>query len=226
MLVPLYQALSVDIAIIFLAITPFVWPYLMHPLERLGWVSGIILVLIELLTWVVGNLDFQYRMVIGIAAIVVLGFTAVWSRITKPAHGAQKFSIFEKKLYMTRLERLRDQPKRDALTDQLQFVYRPLYLAVLKMKGGKDVLPKEGALWGTAGSVNNPWTFDPKISGQVVDVFSKHLALIENEDVRLGWEENKDNLKKGNFWYGERQRKWLESIEREYNRIKRERDSL
>jgi hypothetical protein len=56
---------------------------LLHPLERFGWVSGTILVFVELLSWVVGTIDFQYRLGIGIAALIILGVTAVWSRVHK-----------------------------------------------------------------------------------------------------------------------------------------------
>lgn len=124
-------------------------------------------------------------------------------------------------LFRVQLKHHLNQSRRDELTDQLRLVYRPLCSAVLEMKEGKDVLPRGGSV----GNVNNPWSYNPTIIAQVVDVFNKHLALIENEEVRKGWEENKEFLRKGEFWYGERERKWLESIERAYNRIKWERDS-
>lgn len=142
-----------------------------------------------------------------------------YSRILgrKPKHDMS----YEFKMMTQQWKRFQDQPRRDAFTDQLQLVYRLLFSAVLEMKEGKVALPKGG----TVGNYNNPWTLNPKIIAQVVDVFNKHLSLIENNEVRKGWEENKEYLRKGEFWYGERQRKWFESIEREHNRIRRERDS-
>jgi hypothetical protein len=85
--------------------------------------------------------------------------------------------------------------------------------AVQKMKQGKNTLPK------AVGSYDNPWTHDPKIIAQVVDVFDKHLDLVEDDAVRKGWEGNKDSLKRGQFWYGKEQRKWLEKIERQHTLI-------
>lgn len=59
------------------------WSHLLEPLERVGWVSGIILVLVDLFTWIVGNVEFEYRVAIGLAAVIVLGLTAGWSRISR-----------------------------------------------------------------------------------------------------------------------------------------------
>jgi hypothetical protein len=70
-------------ALIFLALTPFVWRKLVHPLERLGWVSGIIASVVAILSSVIGNLPVEGRYVLGISAIVVLGVTAGWSRLKK-----------------------------------------------------------------------------------------------------------------------------------------------
>jgi hypothetical protein len=106
-------------------------------------------------------------------------------------------------------------------SDLLTLVYVPLYSAVLEMKGGKDTFPRGG----TVGTPLNPWSSNRKIIDQVFDVFDKYLPLIENAEVRKGWEKNKDNLRKGQFWYGDDERKWFESIEKEYHRIKSENPS-
>lgn len=118
-------------------------------------------------------------------------------------------------IFKANLNRFREQPRRDELHDQLKLVYRPLMLAVQEMKQGRDTLPKAGSV----GNYDNPWTRDPKIIAQIVDIFDKHLLLVENEVVRKGWEENKDCLRKGEFWYGKEQRKWLENIERQHTLI-------
>jgi hypothetical protein len=130
--------------------------------------------------------------------------------------GREGFSPDELRLAKVRLKRQLEQPKREEFHDQLKFVYRPLYAAVLEMKEGKDTLPKAG----TVGTPINPWTRNPKVITQVVEVFDKYLALIENEDVRKGWEENKEHLRKGEFWYGKKEREWLMSIERQHTLIK------
>ena len=103
--------------------------------------------------------------------------------------------------------------ERDSRADLLTLVYVPLYSAVLEMKEGKDTFPHTNL---TVGNLHNPWSSNPKIIQQVVDIFEKYSALIENDDVRKGWDRNKDQLRKGKFWYGEDTRKWLESIENEY----------
>jgi hypothetical protein len=103
--------------------------------------------------------------------------------------------------------------ERDARADLLTLVYVPLYSAVLEMKEGKDTFPHTNL---TVGNPHNPWSANPKIIQQVVDVFDKYSALIENDDVRKGWDTNKDHLRNGKFWYGKDQQKWLESIEKEY----------
>ena len=106
-----------------------------------------------------------------------------------------------------------DEVNVEKLTDLLNLVYVPLYSAVLEMKEGKATFPHTNL---TVGNLQNPWSSNPKIIQQVVDVFEKYSALIENDDVRKGWDRNKDQLREGKFWYGEDTRKWLESIEKEY----------
>jgi hypothetical protein len=139
----------------------------------------------------------------GIGLLVYL----VWPQTPK--------ATFELRQFQANLNRFREQPRRDELHDQLKLVYRPLMSAVLEMKEGKDAFPKAG----TVGNYDNPWTLNPQIIARVVDIFEKHLALIENKQVREGWEENKDYLRKGEFWYGKEQRKWLENIERQHTLI-------
>lgn len=118
---------------------------------------------------------------------------------------------------------IHNQSRLERITDQLKLVYVPLESAILEMKGGKDSLP----VWnGLVGNYFNAWVCNPSVINLVVDVFTSHLALIENEDVRKGWEESKDMLRRGEFWYGERQYRWLEAIEREYDRLKLERTLL
>jgi len=118
---------------------------------------------------------------------------------------------------------IHNQSRLENITDQMRRVYEPLESAVLQMKGGKDTLP----VWvGLVGNYHNAWTDNPKVINLVVDVFTEHLVLIESKEVRKGWEENKDVLRKGEFWYGERQYRWLEAIEREYDRLKLERTLL
>jgi hypothetical protein len=135
-------------------------------------------------------------------------------------HSAQQpttstFSPLELKQARANLKRFMEQPRRDELHGHLNLVFRPLMSAVLEMKEGKPTLPKAGSV----GNYNNPWRLNPKIIAQVVDVFDKYLPLVENEEVRKGWEENKDFLRKGEFWYGKEQRKWLENIERQHTLI-------
>jgi hypothetical protein len=103
------------------------------------------------------------------------------------------------------------------LSDLLRLVYAPLYSAVLEMKEGKDTLPFTNL---AVGNRNNPWNNNPKIIQQVVDVFERYSALIENAEVLKGWNENKEDLRGHKFTYGIDQRKWLESIEKEYRRIR------
>jgi hypothetical protein len=146
-----------------------------------------------------------------IVAIAIAATAIVWLFVKSERHEA--YSRFELALAGARLRWFMEQPKRDAYHDQLRFVYRPLMPAVQKMKQGKNTLPK------AVGSYDNPWTHDPKIIAQVVDVFDKHLDLVEDDAVRKGWEGNKDSLKRGQFWYGKEQRKWLEKIERQHTLI-------
>src|SRR2546426_12501259 len=58
-------------------LTPVVWKKLVEPLEKFGWIIGSILAGIEIVSWVVGEVRFEYRLLIGIVAIVVLGLTAL-----------------------------------------------------------------------------------------------------------------------------------------------------
>ena len=73
----------VCVAFVFLALSPFVWGKLLRPLERFGWMLGTILAIVELLTWVVGSVEFQYRFAIGAMALIVLVVTAIWPRLRK-----------------------------------------------------------------------------------------------------------------------------------------------
>ena len=151
---------------------------------------------------------FVFVFVTSLASTAYLLLSGKWKK-----HRA--FSAFELKQYRANLNRFREQPRRDELHDQLKLVYRPLMHAVQEMKQGKDTLPKAGSV----GNYNNPWTRDPKIIAQVVDIFDKHFPLVENEVVRKGWEENRDCLRKGEFLYGKKQREWLENIERQHTLI-------
>lgn len=153
-----------------------------------------------------------------------------WDKVTvvspkphRPDSTATFFPQLESFAETIRIMTIQNQSRLERVTDQLKLVYTPLQSAVLEMKEGKDVLP---GWYGLVGNYNNPWTLNRKITDLVVDVFTNHLALIENEKVRKGWEENKDMLRKGEFWYGERQYRWLETIEKEYDRLKLERTLL
>jgi peroxiredoxin family protein len=77
------ETLGSALSILYLVITPFIWRKLMQPLERVGWVSGLILAGTGLISWVYGDLSLSYKLPIGITAIVVLAVTGIWHRIKK-----------------------------------------------------------------------------------------------------------------------------------------------
>jgi hypothetical protein len=94
--------------------------------------------------------------------------------------------------------------------DRLRLVYEPLHAVV-------RVLPRGHY---TVGTSQNEWSWHPEHTREVVRVFTDYHALIENDDVWIGWRQNEDDLKKGKFLLDDRACKWLDSIESEYNRIK------
>jgi hypothetical protein len=63
------------VSVIWLVLTPIVFPKL-EPIEKIGWVVGIVLGFIEILTWIVGNIPFDFRAVIGAAAVIIIVLTA------------------------------------------------------------------------------------------------------------------------------------------------------
>jgi hypothetical protein len=194
-----------------------VWFIILGVAATVGCVGALLLSLMWGLVSVTDIMGANLASVLLSALVGSFAFTvvAVANHILK-RRGSQGLSSYERRLFRERLKRGLEQPRRDELHDQLKFVYRPLYAAVLEMKGGKDGLPRAG----TVGTPINPWASNRKIIDQVVGVFTHHSALIEDEEVLKGWDENKDFLRKGEFCYGKRQREWLMSIERRYTLIK------
>ena len=55
----------------------------MHILERVGWVLGSIVAGVGFISWILGELDFNIRLGIGIVGAVVVIVTAFWSKFRK-----------------------------------------------------------------------------------------------------------------------------------------------
>ena len=53
----------------------------MHTLERVGWISGLVLVGTSSITWLFGEIPFPYKASVMISAIVVLVITGIWHKI-------------------------------------------------------------------------------------------------------------------------------------------------
>jgi len=53
----------------------------LHPLERAGWTCGFIMLIIMIITWLVGDIPFQWKALFSVISIVIIGITAFWRRI-------------------------------------------------------------------------------------------------------------------------------------------------
>jgi hypothetical protein len=74
---------AVGAALLFVIATPFIWRKLVHPLERIGWVIGIVASGLTIITFVIPELPNEGQYGVGALAAVVLGVTAYWSRRDK-----------------------------------------------------------------------------------------------------------------------------------------------
>jgi hypothetical protein len=116
---------------------------------------------------------------------------------------------------MRQIKRLQSEAKLDRLRDRMEYVYAPLYSAVVSMREGKDVLPKGY----TAGTPFNAWSKYPEIMQRIIDIFSNYPNLVENERVWKGWTQKESELREGEFWLGREVYEWFDAIEDEYHRI-------
>ena len=74
--------LVLPIAIILLARGLFARTRSLEPIEKVGWIAGTVGVAIALLAWVMGDIPFIYRVIIGVVALVILIVTAIWSKFS------------------------------------------------------------------------------------------------------------------------------------------------
>lgn len=77
------DALLFTVPVIFLLLTLRVWTRTLHPLERFGWVSGTIVAIIAIVTWVMPDVPFVYRGISGLVAIAILGIALTWPHLSK-----------------------------------------------------------------------------------------------------------------------------------------------
>lgn len=123
------STMAVGISVIFLLLTPFVWRRLVHTIERVGWMSGIIAAMIGVATWVFSDVPYLWRIVIFVVAIVILGATALWSRTQETENeqvDLRKKAVWDaiKKWVEMPITRFRDQE------DTLPLAEKPPELAV------------------------------------------------------------------------------------------------
>lgn len=91
----------------------------MHPIEIFGWVSGIIVALLSILSFVIGDLPTCLRYVLGIVAAIVLGATAIWSHVRKQPDGGlttfqkERHLVIERRKHYGRLNENIFKPLRD-----------------------------------------------------------------------------------------------------------------
>jgi len=119
------------------------------------------------------------------------------------ADGKQLAIVVDKKAH---LERQRE---------RMTLVYSPLHSAVVSMREGKADL-RRGF---TQGTPIHPWKTYPEIPQRIIDIFSSHIDLVENKRVLNGWVQNEGDLRKHDFWLGQKAYDWFDAIEEEYSRI-------
>jgi hypothetical protein len=99
---------------------------------------------------------------------------------------------------------------------RMRFVYAPLHSAVASMR--LDIYDPQRR-FGLGGTPHNPWNVHPEIMQSVIDVFTYHSELVENDRVWKGWQDNEDDLRKRDVWLTKMLYPWFDAIEEEYRRI-------